>query len=165
MNLLLVGVGGALGAICRYLLGLAIMSRFPKPPFPIAMLIVNVLGSLGLGLFYGSYYGAIPRRMDETPIDVATRQVGDRVRVIVADHGDGVDDDLKQRMFDPFEQGPTAPSHQPGTGIGLALVREFVQLHGGSVQILDTPDGGATFVIELPTATREDATSPQQDTT
>jgi CrcB protein len=67
MNLLLVGVGGALGAICRYLLGLAIMSRFPKPPFPIAMLIVNVLGSLGLGLFYGSYYGAIPLGAYEEP--------------------------------------------------------------------------------------------------
>ncbi|KHF38577.1 fluoride efflux transporter CrcB [Halalkalibacter okhensis] len=60
MNLLLVSVGGMLGAICRYVLGIAIMSKFPTPPFPIAMLIVNVLGSLGLGVFYGSYYGGIP---------------------------------------------------------------------------------------------------------
>ncbi|MFC0472413.1 fluoride efflux transporter FluC [Halalkalibacter kiskunsagensis] len=60
MNFLLVSLGGATGAIFRYLLGLAVMKRFSSPPFPFAMLVVNILGSLGLGVFYGVYYGAIP---------------------------------------------------------------------------------------------------------
>ncbi|MDT8862392.1 fluoride efflux transporter CrcB [Alkalihalobacillus sp. MEB130] len=68
MNLLLVGIGGAVGAISRYLLGLVIMRRYPSPPFPIAMLIVNILGSLGLGTFYGSYYGAIPLGAYDEPL-------------------------------------------------------------------------------------------------
>lgn len=60
MNLLLVSIGGAMGAVCRYLLGLFIVKQFPSSSFPVAMLIVNIIGSFGLGFFYGSYYGGIP---------------------------------------------------------------------------------------------------------
>ncbi|TWI53942.1 fluoride efflux transporter CrcB [Halalkalibacter nanhaiisediminis] len=60
MNLLLVSIGGAVGAICRYLLGLVMMKRYSESPFPIAMLVVNMIGSLGLGLFYGFHYGQTP---------------------------------------------------------------------------------------------------------
>ncbi|GAE27278.1 CrcB protein [Halalkalibacter wakoensis JCM 9140] len=67
MNLLLVSLGGAIGAIIRYLVGLAIMKRFPTPPIPIAMLVVNLLGSLGLGIFYGTYYSGIPLGAYEEP--------------------------------------------------------------------------------------------------
>jgi fluoride exporter len=48
--------GGALGAICRFGLGLYLMKKLPHPPIPIAMLIVNVIGSLGLGLSLGNYF-------------------------------------------------------------------------------------------------------------
>ena len=67
MNLLLLSIGGATGAICRYLLGLTIMKQCPSPPFPIAMLVVNILGSLGLGVFLGAYYGSIPLGAYEDP--------------------------------------------------------------------------------------------------
>ncbi|WP_209120963.1 fluoride efflux transporter CrcB [Alkalihalobacillus sp. BA299] len=60
MNLLILGLGGALGAVSRYLLGLAIMKRHPQPPIPIAMLTVNLIGSFGLGLFFALAYGDIP---------------------------------------------------------------------------------------------------------
>ncbi|QZT35148.1 CrcB family protein [Caldalkalibacillus thermarum TA2.A1] len=60
MNLLLLTVGGALGAVFRYVAGILIMRAFPIPPMPVAMLIVNLLGSFGLGCFFGLYYGSIP---------------------------------------------------------------------------------------------------------
>ncbi len=85
-----------------------------------------------------------------TSIEVALRRVEDRVRLTVADRGPGVPDRLKQRIFERFEQGGSAPSHQPGTGIGLTLVRGFVALYGGEVWVEDTPGGGATFVVDLP---------------
>jgi len=88
-----------------------------------------------------------------TPIEVALRQVTDRVRLTVADRGHGVPDGLKRRIFERFEQGGSAPSHQPGTGIGLTLVRGFVELYGGEVWVEDTPGGGATFVVDLPAPT------------
>ncbi|WP_174734298.1 fluoride efflux transporter CrcB [Mesobacillus harenae] len=60
MGILTLSLGGALGAVSRYLIGLALMKKYPKPPIPIAMLIVNVLGSFGLGLFFGLAYQTIP---------------------------------------------------------------------------------------------------------
>lgn len=56
MTWLLVGLGGSLGAMTRYAVGLLMMKKFPNPPIPIAMLVVNIIGSLGLGLFLGSYF-------------------------------------------------------------------------------------------------------------
>lgn len=56
MNLLLVGLGGAVGAMLRYAVGIYMMKKFPQSPIPIAMLIVNIVGSLGLGLFLGLYF-------------------------------------------------------------------------------------------------------------
>lgn len=53
-------IGGSLGAILRYLLGLFMMKKYSNPPFPLAMLVVNILGSAGLGAFYGYYYNAMP---------------------------------------------------------------------------------------------------------
>lgn len=50
--------GGAFGAMCRYGIGLLLMKKYPHPPIPIAMLFVNVVGSLGLGLFLGHYYSS-----------------------------------------------------------------------------------------------------------
>lgn len=65
ITLLLASIGGAAGAVSRYLLGLFIMKKLNSRSFPLAMLIVNVLGSLGLGLFYGAYFQQIPQAYDE----------------------------------------------------------------------------------------------------
>ncbi len=48
-------LGGALGAMFRYELGRYLMKRYPNPPFPIAMLIVNIIGSFSLGIFLRYY--------------------------------------------------------------------------------------------------------------
>ena len=60
MDLFILSISGGLGAIARYLMGQAIMEKYPDPPIPLAMLIVNILGALGLGFFYGVYFRSIP---------------------------------------------------------------------------------------------------------
>ncbi len=68
MNLLLICISGAVGAICRYLLGLFFMKRYVLQSIPIAMIVVNMLGSFGLGLFYAFYGRRIPVDAYEEPL-------------------------------------------------------------------------------------------------
>ncbi|SHM94286.1 fluoride efflux transporter CrcB [Gracilibacillus kekensis] len=57
MNISLLIIGGAIGAVSRYLFGVLLMKRNKQPQFPVAMLVVNLLGSFGLGTFFSFYYG------------------------------------------------------------------------------------------------------------
>jgi signal transduction histidine kinase len=70
----------------------------------------------------------------------------------VRDNGRGIAPDLLPRVFDPFEQAPgQAGRRTGGLGIGLALVKSLVELHGGSVAARsDGPGTGSEFVVRLP---------------
>ena len=70
------------------------------------------------------------------------------VEVRVVDHGSGVPGHLRGRLFEPY----ATAGKEGGTGLGLALVRQAVEAHGGRIGYEDTPDGGATFVVQLPRA-------------
>lgn len=73
------------------------------------------------------------------------------VLLTVRDQGAGIAEGYTERIFEPFVQGPErANSAQPGTGLGLALVRELVELHGGSVTASNLASGGAAFEVRLP---------------
>jgi two-component system, OmpR family, sensor histidine kinase MtrB len=77
------------------------------------------------------------------------------VRVSVDDAGPGVPNTDKLRIFERFARGAAA-RHRSGTGLGLALVHDYVHLQGGRVWVEDRPSGpGARFVIELPAETVE----------
>jgi PAS domain S-box-containing protein len=68
--------------------------------------------------------------------------------IAVEDDGPGVPDDLKTAIFEPFRRGPDPL--EPGSGIGLSLVAQFAQLHGGRAWVEDREGGGASFRIFLP---------------
>lgn len=70
--------------------------------------------------------------------------------LVVEDDGPGVPEELRGEIFESFRQGPTAPSHSPGVGIGLALVARFAELHGGTAWVEERPGGGAAFHVRLP---------------
>jgi DNA-binding response OmpR family regulator/nitrogen-specific signal transduction histidine kinase len=67
------------------------------------------------------------------------------------DNGLGIDTSQQARIFDRFSQGEHAPSYTtPGTGIGLALTKELVALHGGQISLQSKPGQGAQFTVSLP---------------
>lgn len=62
-----------------------------------------------------------------------------------ADSGPGVSEELKHRLFEPF-----ATTKHDHAGLGLSMVRDIVQAHHGSINVVDCPEGGAAFTIRLP---------------
>lgn len=91
---------------------------------------------------------------DGGEIRVCAGQLGEWVQVEVTDTGRGLTADLLPRVFEPFVQGPRPTERQEGgLGIGLALVRNLVVLHGGEVEAeSDGPDRGSTFRVRFPAA-------------
>jgi two-component system sensor histidine kinase GlrK len=69
----------------------------------------------------------------------------------VADQGPGIEAADRDRVFEWFYQGRTAPdSAVKGSGLGLAIAREIAQAHGGSIVVVDQPQPGARFRVQLP---------------
>lgn len=68
----------------------------------------------------------------------------------VEDDGPGIPPELRHSIFEPFRQGPDAPTHAPGVGVGLTLVARFAELHGGRAWAEERKGGGAAFRVYLP---------------
>ena len=68
----------------------------------------------------------------------------------VEDSGKGIPADARQKIFEPFLQMDRGTSRVGGTGLGLTIVREFVELHGGTVRADASSLGGALFEVDLP---------------
>ena len=81
---------------------------------------------------------------------------GGRVRLEVADHGPGVPDEQKERIFEPFER---VGDRHPGVGLGLAVARGFAEAMGGRIGAFDTPGGGLTVRVTLPAASADRSAS------
>lgn len=92
-------------------------------------------------------------------IDVRMRHDDGHVEVIVEDNGVGIPDNMLTQVFDMFAQvNRTLDRAQGGLGIGLALVRRLMELHGGSVQAYsDGPDQGSRFTLRMPALERAGA--------
>jgi signal transduction histidine kinase len=93
----------------------------------------------------------------KTEITVAAREEGrPGLLVEVSDHGYGIAADVLPHIFEKFYRVPSVQDTDvPGTGLGLALVREIVELHGGRVTVYSEPGIGSTFSVRLPLAPTE----------
>ncbi|WP_400770816.1 sensor histidine kinase [Methylosinus sporium] len=69
--------------------------------------------------------------------------------VEIVDHGEGVEESDREIVFEPFWR---KSEMTPGTGLGLAIAKELIDAHGGTIDVTETPGGGATFKISLPLA-------------
>ncbi len=78
-------------------------------------------------------------------VEVSLRQGRGKIQVVVDDDGPGIAPSVRSRLFHPF-----TTTKATGTGLGLALVRKFAELHGGAASVSESPLGGARFVFTLP---------------
>jgi PAS domain S-box-containing protein len=86
-------------------------------------------------------------------IDVRLTRQGEMARLVVTDTGEGIDPAVLPYVFEPFQQGDSGATTRvhSGLGLGLSIVRQFVQLHGGTARADSAGKGrGAAFTVELP---------------
>lgn len=87
---------------------------------------------------------------DHGSITVRAWPNGNQIQVAVADTGPGIPEEDQERVFERFEQGETGFKRPKGIGVGLALCKEFVEMHGGRIWV-DSQEGvGSTFTFTLP---------------
>ncbi|WP_372727321.1 ATP-binding protein [Nocardioides sp.] len=84
------------------------------------------------------------------PYQVTIDGDADQVRIAVRDHGDGVPEDFRERLFDEFTRAPRIRA--PGTGMGLFIVRALAEAQHGTVDYAPVESGGSVFTITLPRA-------------
>jgi signal transduction histidine kinase len=82
-------------------------------------------------------------------IGIGSAIEGDLVRMWVRDTGSGLPPGGRERLFERFTRGEDR-THGSGAGLGLAIVVSIARAHGGTVEVADTPGGGATFTVDLP---------------
>ncbi len=86
---------------------------------------------------------------------------GPAIQVAIHDQGEGIPNKEIPHLFDPFFRGERARQTQTqGSGLGLSLVKQVVEAHGGEIDVSSTPGSGSTFVVELPVIDNSEASNP-----
>ncbi|HXH84136.1 MAG TPA: MASE1 domain-containing protein [Candidatus Tectomicrobia bacterium] len=163
--------------IARIAAGKLELERYPVDLAPVVQDAIEAVRSdvEAKGLLLESRLGAPvgevlgdPRRLQQVVLNLLTNAVkftprggriaveleraGGHARLAVRDSGEGIAADVLPTLFEPFQQADasTTRTHQ-GLGLGLAIVRQIVELHGGRVRAESGgPGRGATFVVDLP---------------
>ncbi|MRG61014.1 HAMP domain-containing protein [Agromyces sp. CFH 90414] len=86
-------------------------------------------------------------------IRVSVDDVTERAMLEVVDHGEGIPPQIREKIFQRFWRADTSRTRETGgSGLGLAIVSSIVAAHNGTVDVVETPGGGATFRVSLPLA-------------
>ena len=116
--------------------------------FPLVLADPGLLERILANLFSNALRYSPPTR----PPELHAELVDDRVLLEVVDHGQGVPDEQKERVFEPFTR---VGDRHPGVGLGLAVAKGFAEAMGGRIMAKDTPGGGLTVQITLPAASED----------
>ncbi len=108
-------------------------------PHQIQRVLVNLIEN---ALKYSPADEEIRIQVSATPSEAVVR---------VIDHGPGVPDEERERIFEPFQRGSRG-ANAPGAGLGLAIARGFAEANGGRLTVESRSGQGATFVLSLPAA-------------
>lgn len=136
-----------------------VLDHLDIPRHPITADLEPTTAELDTGMVERVVENLLVNAAKHTPpgTDVTVRLRSDDTDAVISveDNGPGVPDELKETIFEPFRQGDV-PSHSPGTGVGLALVARFTELHGGEARVMDGEGGGAVFRLTLPKRAGDD---------
>jgi signal transduction histidine kinase/Na+/proline symporter len=86
-----------------------------------------------------------------SPVEVRVAADPAGASIVVRDHGPGIPPEHQERVFRPFERA-AGPGGAAGLGLGLYIVKQIVEAHGGSIRVESAPGEGATFTVHLPLA-------------
>ena len=112
-------------------------------------------------ILYNLLSNAIKFTPDGGSITVDGRRKGGMAQISVTDTGIGISSENTKKLFQPFVQADSSTSRKyGGTGLGLSLVKRFVELHGGKIWVKSEPDMGSTFVFTMPVAGNAEAGMP-----
>ena len=120
-----------------------VRSEMPAEP-----LLVRLDGSLMQHALDNLLLNAVQHTPAGTPIEVQVRFVDGNLVLSVADRGGGIPPEWLPRIFDKFFRAPSAPTG--GSGLGLTIVKGFVEAHNGIITAANRPGGGAIFTMRVP---------------
>ncbi len=140
------------GSVCASLRPLADKKRLSLSSLmPIELPTISVDPVRFKQILYNLVANAIKFTPPGGSVHLDARSIGDEMMVAVTDTGIGIEPADLKRLFADFEQVPTRGGDRPeGTGLGLALTKRLVELHGGSIHVESAPGRGSTFTIRLP---------------
>jgi signal transduction histidine kinase len=134
------------------------------PNLPMVEIIPQDIGRVLLNLINNAFYACAERGRGETPmgsktssglddykptVTVTTKNLGDKIEIRVKDNGNGITEEIKNKIFQPFFT--TKPTGQ-GTGLGLSMSYDIVTKgHGGEIKVGSAEEEGTEFIIYLPT--------------
>jgi signal transduction histidine kinase/ligand-binding sensor domain-containing protein len=110
------------------------------------------IGRVLLNLYNNAFYAVREKHLSasaayEPDVSVTTRKNGDQMTITVKDNGNGIPQNIVDKIFQPFFT--TKPTGQ-GTGLGLSLAYDIVKAHGGEIKVLTKEGEGSSFMVELP---------------
>ncbi len=128
------------------------LPRVPADPVKLKQVLYNLLSN------------AVKFSPDGATVTLSARAVPGALEIAVRDRGIGISPEDQQLIFEPFRQADGSSTRTySGTGLGLSLVKSFVELHGGSVSVESARGDGSTFRFTLPLVAAEDP--PPEDLT
>lgn len=125
---------------------------------PKVNVIARDIGRVILNLINNAFYAVDKKKKKSTEeykpfVSVSTRKMDDRIEIHVQDNGEGIPENIKEKIFQPFFT--TKPSGE-GTGLGLSISYEIVtKVHGGKLIVNSKENEGTTFIIYLPLKTNK----------
>lgn len=93
---------------------------------------------------------AVSHSRNNPLIEILAEYDGKYIAFSVADHGQGISDEEKRFVFDRFYSGDKSRTNKSNFGLGLSIARELTQMLNGTIEVRDTPGGGAAFTVRFP---------------
>ncbi|MGL4852985.1 MAG: hybrid sensor histidine kinase/response regulator transcription factor [Phocaeicola sp.] len=111
---------------------------------------VDKVGKIVMNLLSNAFKFTPQGGRVDVAMDVITVEGEELFELKVSDTGIGIKEEEKEQVFERFFQGDTSKSRATGSGVGLHIVKEFVQLHGGTVRVIDNVPQGSVFFVTIP---------------
>jgi signal transduction histidine kinase len=123
-----------------------------EPQLPKVNIVAQDIGRVLLNLINNAFYAVNEKARSggegyQPEVMVSTKKTGDWIEISVKDNGNGIQDSIKDKIFQPFFT--TKPTGQ-GTGLGLSISYDIIKAHGGSLHIVSSQGEGTSFIIEMP---------------